>query len=224
LLQYANVFDLLPLRLRNELRAKAKYQDFKRDAYVYRRGEDGDFLVAVMSGRLRLCLSSPDGKEILFSMIERGEMVGEVSVIDEKPRATDLIVDADSTLMIIYRKDFIPLLMSSPEAMISMMRTDFNWLRRYIHTIELTALQDVPLKFVHYLLGLARDYGEEKDGKIHVQAHLSQKEMAQQIGCSRESVNKQLAALIEKKLVMLAGDTIIINDIQTLSNSVFLKA
>ena len=64
-----------------------------------------------MNGRLRLSLSSPEGKDILVTMVERGEMIGEMSVIDELPRATDLIAETDSTLMIIQRNDFIPILL-----------------------------------------------------------------------------------------------------------------
>ncbi|MDX2027790.1 MAG: Crp/Fnr family transcriptional regulator [Alphaproteobacteria bacterium] len=215
-LQYNHVLELFPLRLRNELYAKAKYQDFKQGSYIYRRRDEGTFMVGVMNGRLRLSLSSPEDKEILVTMIERGEMVGEMSVIDGLPRATDLIADSDSTLMVIQRDDFIPLLLSSPEAMLGMMRTDCHRRRRYINTIELMALQSAPLKVAGYLLRLARDYGVEKDGGLHIDARLSQIDMARQLACSRESVNKQLAALVEKGLVSLDGDVVILNDIEGL--------
>jgi len=215
-LQYAQIWEHFPLRLRNELYAKARYQEYKRDSYVYRRGEEGDFLVCVTNGRLRLSFSSSEGKSILFSMIERGEMAGEVAVIDGLPRATDLIADTDSTLMVMYRNDFLPLLLSSPEAMLMMMKTDYNWIRRYIHTIELLSQQDASVRIARYLLRLAGDYGNEKDGRIYIQARLSQKDMARQISCSRESVNKQLAALVEQKIVKLDGDTIVLKDIKGL--------
>jgi CRP/FNR family transcriptional regulator, cyclic AMP receptor protein len=215
-LQYTLIWDRFSLRLRNELYAKAKYKNFDRDSYIYRRGDDGDFLVCVMSGRLRLSLILPEGKEILFSMVERGEMLGEVSVIDELPRATDLIADTDSNLMIIYRDDFIPLLLSCPEAMLVMMRTDYNWIRRYISTIELISMQNASLRVARYLLRLAGDYGDERDGNVYIKARLSQKDMARQISCSRESMNKQLSALTEKGFVSLIDDTIVINDVKSL--------
>ena len=213
-LQYNHVLELFPLHVRNQLYAKSKYQDVKRDDYVYRRKEEGSFLVGVMSGRLRLSLSSPEGKEILVTMIERGEMVGEMSVIDDLPRATDLIADADSTLIIIQREDFIPALLSCPEAMLRMMRTDCNRRRRYLHTIELMSLQSAPIKVARYLLRLARDYGVEKDNSVSINARLSQIDMARQLACSRESVNKQLASLVEQGLVTLDGDVIVLNDLE----------
>ncbi|MDD5586208.1 MAG: Crp/Fnr family transcriptional regulator [Alphaproteobacteria bacterium] len=219
-LQYNNVLEQFPPRLRNEIYAKAKYQDFKRGAFVYRRGDQNYFMAGVMSGRLRLSLSSPEGKEILVTMVERGEMIGEMSVIDELPRATNLVAETDSTLIIIHRDDFIPLLLSSPEAMMNMMLTDCHRRRRYINTIELMALQSAPIKVANYLLRLARDYGAEQDGKVHVHARLSQIDMAHQLACSRESVNKQLAALVEKCLVSLEGDIIVLNDVEGLKRIV----
>lgn len=215
-LQYNNVLEQFPSRLRNEIYAKAKYQEFKRDAYIYRRNDESTFMVGVMNGRLRLSSSSSEDKEILVTMVERGELVGEMSVIDELPRATDLIADTDSTLIIIQREDFIPLLLSSPEAMLQMMRTDCHRRRRYINMIELMALQSAPVKVTCYLLRLARDYGSEQEGRVHINAHLSQADMARQLACSRESVNKQLASLVERNLVTLDGDIIILNNIESL--------
>ena len=173
-------------------------------------------MVCVMHGRLRLSLSSPEGKDILVTMIERGEMVGEMSVIDNMPRATDLIAETDSTLMIIQRDDFIPILLSSPEAMLGMMRTDCHRRRRYLNTIELMALQSAPIKVARYLLRLAHDYGAEKDGSIYINANLSQIDMARQLACSRESVNKQLSSLVDKGLVQIESDVIVLKDIEGL--------
>lgn len=219
-LQYNHVMELFPLRLRNEIFAKAKYQDFRRGSYIYRRGDEGTFLVGVMSGRLRLSLSSPEDKEILVTMVEKGEMVGEMSVIDGLPRATDLIAEADSTLMIVQREDFIPILLSSPEAMLGMMRTDCHRRRRYINTIELMSLQSAPVKVARYLLRLARDYGAEREGGVHIDARLSQIDMARQLACSRESVNRQLSSLAEKGLVTLNDDIVILNDVEALKQIV----
>jgi len=215
-LQYKNVLEQFPLRLRNEIYAKAKYHEFRHDDYIYRRNDESHFMVGVMSGRLRLSLSSSEDKEVLVTMVERGELVGEMSVIDELPRATDLIADVDSTLIIIEREDFLPILMSSPEAMLQMMQTDCHRRRRYLNTIELMALQSAPVKVTCYLLRLARDYGSEQEGQVRINAHLSQADMARQLACSRESVNKQLASLVERKLVTLDGDTIILNDVECL--------
>lgn len=214
-LQYNQILELLPLRQRNALYAKSKYLDVKREDYVYRRKDKGDYMIGVMSGRLRLSLSSPEGKEILLTMIDRGEMVGEMSMIDGLPRATDLIADVDSTLIILQRDDFLPVLMSCPEAMLRMMRTDCDRRRRYMHMIELLSLQSAPTKVARYILRLARDYGIAKeDGSVHIEARLSQIDMAHQLACSRESVNKQLAALVERGSLTLDGDVIILNDLE----------
>jgi CRP-like cAMP-binding protein len=96
--------------------------------------------------------------------------------------------------------------------MLGMMRMDCHRRRHYMHTIELIAMQSLPVKVARYLLRLARDYGSEKDGQVHIDARLSQIDMARQMACSREGVNKQLAFLSGKGLVQLDGDIIVLVD------------
>ena len=86
--------------------------------------------------------------------------------------------------------------------------------------IELLAMQSAPIKVAGYLLRLARDYGAEKNGDIHINANLSQIDMARQLACSRESVNKQLASLVEKGLVEFDSDVIVLKDIEGLKRVV----
>jgi len=212
-LQYSQVLELFPLQQRNRIYAVAEYKDFRSDTPVFKKGEDGSFMAGVMSGRLRMSVHSKEGKEMLVTMVEKGELFGEMSVLDESPRAVDVISETDCTLMIIKRDDFIPILRESPDAMMGLLKLTCHRMRLYLQTMELVSLQSLPVRFARYLLRLARDYGTERDGHIVISARLSQLDIAQQLACTRESINKQLSSFADKKLLALEGDDIVLLDV-----------
>ena len=93
-------------------------------------------------------------------------------------------------------------------------------MRLYLRTMELIALQNLPVRLGRYLLGLARDYGTEKDGKVVITAKLSQAEIGQQLAASRESVNKQLHVFADQGLLSLDGNDIVLTDIEGLKQAI----
>jgi CRP/FNR family cyclic AMP-dependent transcriptional regulator len=219
-LQYNQVFEHFPLNIRNAIYAKAEYKQFRPGDYVFKVGDDGQFMAGVMSGRLRMSMKSLEGKEMLITMVNRGELFGEMSILDEMPRAVDVIAETDCTLIVIKHDDFIPLLRASPDAMLALIRVTCYRMRRYLHVMELIALQSLPVRLGHYLLRLAHDYGTEKDGKIVISANMSQATIGQHVAISRESVNKQLHDFAEKGLLSLSGSDIVLNDVEGLKKAI----
>lgn len=181
-------------------------------------------MAAVMSGRFRMMVRSPENKELLITMVERGELVGEMSVLDDAPRAVDVISETDSTVMIIKRDDFLPILRSNADAMMGLLKLTCHRMRSYLRTMEMIALEGLPARMARYLLQLADDYGTAQDGGILISSKLSQADIAQQLACSRESVNKQLANLIEKKLIALQDQGILLLNPDELRQSLFVGA
>ena len=177
-------------------------------------------MAGVMSGRLRMSVRSREGKEMLVTMVERGELVGEMSVLDSQPRAVDVITETDCMLMIIKRDDFIPVLQSSPDAMMGLLKMTCHRMRLYLRTMELISLQNLPVRLARYLIRLSRDYGTEGDGKIVISAGLSQNDIAHQLACSRESINKQFSAFAEKGFLALQGNDIVLLDIDGLKRAI----
>jgi CRP-like cAMP-binding protein len=174
----------------------------------------------VMSGRLKATVSSREGKQMLVTLIEKGELFGEVSMFDDLPRAVDVVVESDCTLIIIHRDALMPLLHAHPEAMIGVSRMLCHRIRMYIHTLELVALQGMTAKLGRFLLRLARDHGIERDGAIVITPRLSQAEIGQQLACSRESVNKQLGVFADLGLLAVEGDEILLLNIDGLKQAI----
>ena len=220
-LQYNHVFELFPVGLRNQLFAGAEYRTYYRDQVLFNRGDEGTFMAAVMSGRFRMMLKSPDQKEFLITMIERGELVGEMSILDSGPRAVDVICEIDSTVMIIKRDDFLPVLRSNADAMMGLLRLTCHRMRSYLQTMEMVALEGLPARMARYLLQLAQDYGNPVENGVFISSNLSQMDIAQQLACTRESVNKQLANFVAKKMIVLQDHGILLLDPDSLRLSAF---
>ena len=173
-----------------------------------------------MSGRLRVAVKSREGKELLITLIEKGELFGEMSMFDEMPRVVDVMADAPSTVMIMKRDDFIPHMLTCPDAILNLFKITCRRMRLYVHTVELLALQNVKQKLGRHLLHLAQDYGAEENGVIVIDAQLSQGDIGLQLGVTRESVNKQMSAFIDEGFLTYRGENIILRDIEGLKKSI----
>jgi CRP-like cAMP-binding protein len=220
-LQYHDFFRLFPAHVRSELFNKAVYKSYKTGDVIYYRGDTDVFMGVVMSGRLRMSMTTSDGKGVLLGLVERGEVFGETALMDGLPRTTDAHAEDETTLMIIKHQDFIPALMSNSEAMFGVIKMLCHRLRLFIDTIDLIALQNLPVRLGRYLLRLAGEYGTvEENGHIIIRAGLNQSAIGQQLATSRESINKQLKAFVTHGFITMRGDEIIIIDPEGLWNFV----
>lgn len=209
LLQYNELIELFPSHIRKDIHNKSTTKIVKPGDYVMKVGEGPPFfMAAVLSGRLRMFVNSLEGKEMLITMVERGEIFGEMSVVDSMPRAVSVMAETECLLTIMTQDYLLPLLFSYPEVLIGLLKTTCYRIRLYIHTMELIALQNLPVRLGRYLMRLARDYGIEKDGAIVIHAGLNQVGMGQQVAATRESINKQLKAFVQMGLIAVEGECI----------------
>jgi len=218
-LQYSEIFELFPVHVRNAIYSTAIHKEYQPGEYIFKIGDEEKFMACVVNGRLRMGIGPLKGKEMIVTMVERGELFGEMSILDDMPRAVDVVAETDCTLMIIKREDFLPMLRTNPDAMLALVRITCYRMRLYLQTMEMIALQNLTVRLSRYLLQLAQDYGKQEDGKTVIKARLSQTEMGQQLAASRESINKQLHEFVEKGLLSLHGSDIVLLDIERLKQA-----
>jgi CRP-like cAMP-binding protein len=217
-LQHNELFGLFPSHIRGQFYNKTEARTCKAGQTIFKRGEDGAWFAAILSGRVREYVRSKDGKEMLLSMVERGEIFGERALLDGLPRAADAVADKETTFLVIKRDDFMPILFSYPEAMYCVIKMLCNRMLRYTHTLELYALQSLSARLAYLLLYLGRKYGKESDGQVVIRAGLSQADLGHLLASSRESVNKQLKIFADSKYLTIKGDKIVIHDWDALEN------
>jgi len=159
---------------------------------VFRKGDESQEAYAILSGRLRATSSSPEGREVTLSLMGPGELVGEVAMLCGGRRTLTVETLEPSELLVIQRRDLIPLLQSHPAAGVAMMGALAERLTQLTELFEDASLRSVEARLARQLLALADCYGHTQDDVTHLDLRLSQSELGSLVGASRESVNKQL--------------------------------
>ena len=177
-----------------ELRAMMRPLRLRRGDVLFHEGDAGDRLYLLFGGKVKLTARSNDGRETLLAVLGPGEMFGELSFFDPGPRMSTASALVDSDMLELGHDDLMPWLVERPEVAVTMLRAIAHRLRRTNETVSDLVFTDVPGRVAKALLDLAEKFGrQEPDGGIRVAHDLTQEELAQLIGASRETVNKTLA-------------------------------
>jgi CRP-like cAMP-binding protein len=174
--------------------ALAVERRYAKGQIIFQKGEEGSSLMVVLQGRVRISVSSEEGKEITLNTIEPGEVLGEIALIDGKKRSADATAIGPCTLLAIRRGDFIPFLKQNPEIAVQLLIVLCKKLRETSEIAEDLGLYSIPARLARLILKLGESKGADAQEGILVPVTLSQREIGNLIGATRESVNKQLRA------------------------------
>jgi CRP-like cAMP-binding protein len=179
---------------------------------IFAKGAPGQSMMAVLRGTVRISSISLTGKEVAFNLIGTGEIFGEIALLDGGERSGDAIAMTDCELLVLRRRDLMPFLENHADICLSLIRVLCQRLRRTSEQVEDLLFRHLESRIAKALLQLA-DYPERPDlrGRA-LDLHLSQRELAVIVGCSRESVNKQLQIWHRAGLIELAKGAIVIRD------------
>jgi CRP/FNR family cyclic AMP-dependent transcriptional regulator len=165
-----------------------------RGGVLFNEGDPGDRLYVIDEGKIKLGATSGDGRETLLAILGPGEMFGELSFFDPGPRNATAVALTDASLLGVGHLDLEPWLTGRPEVAASLLGALARRLRRTNEAMADLVFSDVPGRVAKALLELAQKFGEPNpDGSTHVVHDLTQEELAQLVGASRETVNKALA-------------------------------
>jgi CRP-like cAMP-binding protein len=194
LLARAPLFSALEPEAAEALRSTMARVALARGEALFNEGDPGDRLYVIVDGKIKLGATSTDGRETLLAILGPGEMFGELSLFDPGPRTSTATALTDAHLLGVGHPDLEPWLRGRPEVAGSLLRALAHRLRRTNETMGDLVFSDVPGRVAKALLELSVKFGEPNDdGSIHVVHDLTQEELAQLVGASRETVNKALA-------------------------------
>jgi CRP-like cAMP-binding protein len=188
LLQANPFFKDLPASVIDRLVSHAVTRRVKRGTVLFRKGDAGSRLYAVCSGAVRISVPSEQGQDAIFNLLPAGEIFGEIALLDGGERTADAVAIDDSELMVIERRDFIPLLREQPEVAMKLIEILCARLRRTSEQVEDIVFLGVANRLAKALLQLHRRTAADPHHRIRI----TQRELSQMIGVSRESANKQL--------------------------------
>jgi CRP/FNR family cyclic AMP-dependent transcriptional regulator len=179
-----------------------------KNTIVLTEGELGDSLYTIMSGRVKVFIGDKDGREIILKILGPGDFFGEMSMIDSEPRSASVSSLEVCTFKVLSHIAFEHAVERAPHIATLVMQSLAKRLRDADRKISTLALMDVYGRVANTLLELAI----ESDGKLIVGERLSQQDIANMVGASREMVNRILKDLSERGYISVESKTITIHN------------
>lgn len=193
-----------------DLAARSRVEHVRRGRTIFRKGSSGLALMAVLRGTVKICTVSRNGREAVLNLIGPGNVFGEIAVLDGGPRTADAVAGSDCEILVLDRRDLIPILAANPDIAQRLIEVLCGRLRRTSEQLEDVFFLDLPGRLAKMLLrprdgaapeagareagakdGAAKEGGAKDNGRESGMP-LTQRELGEMIGTSRESINKQL--------------------------------
>lgn len=187
------------------LAALGTTRTYPRNTILVQEGDRSDQLYLVLTGRLKVFLADPDGKEIIVDMLGPGQYFGEMA-LDGEPRSASVMTVEPAKLVVIPREAFKAFLASHPDAAFDLILTLIRRARHLTRTVGNLALLDVYGRVARFLLDQSADEG----GRRVLRKPGSQQEIARRINASREMVSRILADLRDGGYIAIEDDAIVI--------------
>jgi CRP-like cAMP-binding protein len=198
------------------LRASMDTVKIAKGSILFKEGDDGEHLYVIIDGKLKLGTSSGDGRENLLSILGPGEMFGELSLFDPGPRTSTATAVTDAKLLSLSHEKVIPWLKQNPEVSLQLLTRLSQRLRRTNEAVGDLVFSDVPGRVAKALIDLGDRFGKTTPEGLLVNHDLTQEELAQLVGASRETVNKALADFAGRGWLKLDGRSVLITDVERL--------
>jgi CRP-like cAMP-binding protein len=188
------------------------FAEYRPGQLIFAEGEPGDRLYIIASGKVKVACRAPGGREMVQAVLGPSDMFGELAVFDSGPRSSTATAVTEVRAMFAERAALRACITDHPEIAEQLLRVLARRLRRTIdNQVELMAT-DVPGRLARLLLQLGQQFGSQNDGAIYVSHDLTQEELAQLIGASRETVNQALTDFARRGWIQLSDKSVLILD------------
>ena len=175
-----------------------KRRKVARGTTLFSKGAPGSGLMGVLAGSVKISVPSADGRDIVLNIIHEGEIFGEIALLDGHPRTADATAISDCELIAIDRREFMPFLRSQPDLALHLMTVLCSRLRQTSEQVQDLTFLNLPVLLAKTLLRLSADQAGGRPTLI-----ITQREISEMIGRSRESTNKQLRSWVKQGWIEL---------------------
>jgi CRP/FNR family transcriptional regulator, cyclic AMP receptor protein len=206
-------FRQLPANTLEQIRSYVIRKRVQRGALIFAKGDPGSSLMALLDGSVRISVPTINGHEVVLAQVSRGEIFGELAVIDGQPRSANATAVENCELMVIERRNFLPFILSYPEVAIKLLELVSARLRQSNEQIEDVMFTGLPVRLARAILKLLK-MTECDVGPLRLV--ITQRELSQMIGTSREATNKQLRAWEKRGSIRLEHGGLTVMDLRAL--------
>ncbi|MUH46309.1 MAG: cyclic nucleotide-binding domain-containing protein [Actinobacteria bacterium] len=215
-LMHAPLFVALDPEGAAALRASLTERAVSKGDVVFHEGEPGDRMYVILEGKVKLGQSSNDGRESLLAILGPGEMFGELSLFDPGQRTSTATALTDAVVLALSNEQLKPWLAGRPEVATALLQALARRLRRTNEAMADLVFSDVPGRVAKALMDLGEKFGEITTEGLMVTHDMTQEEIAQLVGASRETVNKALADFAQRGWIRLESRQVMILDVERL--------
>jgi CRP/FNR family cyclic AMP-dependent transcriptional regulator len=194
------VFGALEPEQLEQLVSYARTRKVAAGTTLFSKGDPGTELFAVSAGTVKISVPAPDGREAMFNLLHPGEIFGEIALLDGRPRTADAMAMTDCELTVIERRDFLAFVHGEPNVALQLIALLCERLRIASEHYEEVVFLDLPTRLARILLQLAE---QNEAGAEEPKLKITQREISQMLGSTRESVNKQLRAWAKRGFIAL---------------------
>lgn len=179
-----------------------------RDEVVFHANERGDVFFLIREGKVKVTMISPEGKEIILSMLGPGEFFGEMALLEDAPRSATVVATEQLELLTIWRSDFLQLLSENFSITRKVLAELSHRLRDASIQIESLATMDVYGRLARFFIDLSRENGKTLENGYVAVTRPTHQAIANMIGTSRETVSRLIHDLMKRELLLSEGKTI----------------
>jgi CRP/FNR family cyclic AMP-dependent transcriptional regulator len=208
------LFRGLPPQTIARIAALASRRTYEAEAVVFMHGDPGDSLYGVVTGRVRISAGAPGGKEVVLNIMEPGDAFGEIALLDGQPRTAAATTLTSTQLMVIRRGEFLGLLRREPRLAVHLIELLCKRVRWTAQQMEDSSLLSAPARLAKRILSLALSQSRAVIGGKQIR--ISQEQLAQLVGLSRQIVNKHLQIWKRNHWISLGRGTIVVANARAL--------
>jgi len=194
----------------------SRVERYRAGREIFAKGSPGQSLMAVLRGSIKISSLSVGGKEVVFTIYNEGDIFGEMSVLDGGERSADAAAMTDCELLVLTRRDILPLLERRADLCMILLKVLCHRLRQTSEQVEDVVFRHLESRVAKALLQLVERVGLRALNSPSVELHVSQRELGSMAGGSRESVNKILQNWHRQGLIDISKGSIIIRNVEAI--------
>ena len=184
---------------------------------IFAKGDPDNSMMAVLKGRVMISAPSPDGRQVVLTVMREGDVFGEIALLDGNERTADATAAIDCELLVVPRRSLLALLERRPDLCIDLLIVLCERLRRTNEQVEDLAFLDLEARIAKVLVRLTEESGgEDRSSTKPVGVKISQRALGELVGGSRESVNKHLQDWKRSGIIAIEKGAIVIRDLGAL--------
>jgi CRP/FNR family transcriptional regulator, cyclic AMP receptor protein len=215
------LFASLGERDRRAVMAACQDRTFKPGEVLFHEGDLGHALYILHSGRVKIVVVAPDGKETILHIYRPGQCFGELALLDGGPRSATVVALDRVEVLALYQEDFLALLERCPGMALAMIRRLTEMVRRLSKQVQDLASLDITARIAKKLLELADQHGEPTPHGICIALQLTQQDLAEMIGAARGRVNMCLSGFQERGILTIERERITLHKPEELRKRIY---